>query len=355
MYDERRKRVQKRMNESGIDQLLITNIMSIYYLSGEIVQPFERFWGLFLSKTGDSILIANRLFHITENHGCSILWYEDGQNVIKVLENLVNENAILGINQELSAKFLLPLIGKTEYQNIKIDTFCVDKVRAIKTDEEIRNMREAAKIVDKCAEKMPEFLQEGISEQELGDKIIHMLKDLGADQNSWGSPLIAFGKNSGDPHHCPDSTCLIKGDIVLADIGCKKNSYCADLTRTYFYGDVSKKQREIYRIVKKANERAEAAVRPGITFGELDEIARSVIREAGYEKYFNHRLGHSIGLEGHEGEEVSGNNKNRIEAGMTFSIEPGIYIPEEGGVRVEDVILVTNTGCDVLNRARKEE
>ena len=182
-----------------------------------------------------------------------------------------------------------------------------------------------------------------------------MLKDLGADQNSWGSPLIAFGKNSGDPHHCPDSTCLKKGDIVLADIGCKKNSYCADLTRTYFYGDVSKKQREIYRIVKKANERAEAAVRPGITFGELDEIARSVIREAGYEKYFNHRLGHSIGLEGHEGEEVSGNNKNRIEAGMTFSIEPGIYIPEEGGVRVEDVILVTNTGCDVLNRARKEE
>ena len=80
-----------------------------------------------------------------------------------------------------------------------------------------------------------------------------------------------------------------------------------------------------------------------------------MIREAGYEKYFNHRLGHSIGLEGHEGEEVSGNNKNRIEAGMTFSIEPGIYIPEEGGVRVEDVILVTNTGCDVLNRARKEE
>ena len=163
-----------------------------------------------------------------------------------------------------------------------------------------------------------------------------------------------FGANAADPHHSPDGTVLKPGQCVLFDIGCVKDGYCSDMTRTYYFKTVGAKDREIYEITRRANESAEAAMKPGVRYCDLDGIARKVIADAGYGPYFTHRLGHSIGQQGHEWGDVSSANTERVRPGNVFSCEPGIYLPGETGVRIEDLCLITETGVQILNRVPKE-
>ena len=347
------RNVQQVMRERKIDQLLITNPMSVFYLTGEMIEPFERFWGFYLPKEGEGVLISNRLFHLVHPENFQILWYEDGESELALLKNLIKEQALLGVDEGFPAKWLIPLLSVVPSGNICCDSACVRQVRAIKTEAEIRLMKESAAIADACADKIPEFLAEGITELELGETIAKYLKELGADKDSCQTPLVAFGENGGDAHHSPGERVLRKGDGVLVDLGCRKGHYCSDITRTFFFGEPDEKWKKIYEVVYEAQKAAIQAVRPGVLFCALDKIARDIIETAGFGRYFTHRLGHSIGLEGHECEDVSAKNKAVVKAGMTFSIEPGIYIPGMGGVRIEDIVLVTETGCRILNHAKK--
>ena len=160
---------------------------------------------------------------------------------------------------------------------------------------------------------------------------------------------MSFGANAGDPHHEPDDTVLKRGDVVLFDIGGRRCNYCSDMTRTFFWGEPDEETAHIYDIVRRANEAAEALIAPGVRMCDLDRVARDVIEDAGYGKYFTHRLGHSIGLQDHEPGDVSLVNEQVVEPGMTFSIEPGIYLPGRTGVRIEDLALVTENGVEILN------
>ena len=166
--------------------------------------------------------------------------------------------------------------------------------------------------------------------------------------------LVSFGANAADPHHEPDSTAFAKGDMVLFDVGCRHEWYCADMTRTFFTKEPTDLQLKVYNTVRRANEAAEAVVRPGISFAEIDRTARQVIEDAGYGPNFTHRLGHQIGLSVHEPGDVSAANLNAVQPGQVFSIEPGIYIPDTIGVRIEDLVLVTEDGCEVLNQYTHE-
>ena len=178
-------------------------------------------------------------------------------------------------------------------------------------------------------------------------------KELGTEGPSFG-PLVSFGANAAIGHHKPDGTVLKDGDCVLFDVGCKKNSYCSDMTRTFFYKSASEKGREVYEIVKKANLAAQAVMKPGMKFCEIDKVARDIITEAGYGPYFTHRLGHCIGIEVHDAGDVSSANQDVVQEGMIFSCEPGIYLPGELGVRIEDLMLITADGAVSLNRDSKE-
>ena len=165
--------------------------------------------------------------------------------------------------------------------------------------------------------------------------------------------IVSFGANAADPHHEPDDTVLKEGDCILFDIGCRKDRYCSDMTRTYFCGQPREEYAKIHDLVRSANEKAEAMIRPGIPICELDRAARELIRAAGYGEYFNHRLGHFIGQTDHEKGDVSETNTTLTKPGMIFSIEPGVYLPGRFGVRVEDLVLVTEDGCEVLNKIDK--
>ncbi|MCR4627326.1 MAG: aminopeptidase P family protein, partial [Treponema sp.] len=208
-------------------------------------------------------------------------------------------------------------------------------------------------INDECIQAGAAFVKEGITEKEVADFIDKKFRELGADGNSF-TTIVSFGKNAADPHHEPDNTVVKEGECVLIDMGCIKDHYCSDMTRTFFYKkEPTNEYAKIHDLVREANEKAESIIKPGVRLCDIDAAARNHIAAAGYGEYFTHRLGHFIGQTDHEMGDVSSTNTNTVKPGMIFSIEPGVYLPGKFGVRVEDLVLVTETGCEVLNKVDK--
>ena len=166
-------------------------------------------------------------------------------------------------------------------------------------------------------------------------------------------PIVSFAANAADPHHEPDDTVLREGDGIVVDMGCRKARYCSDMTRTFFCKKADSAFAAVHDIVREANELSEGLVRPGVELWELDKAARDHIAKAGYGEYFTHRLGHFIGQTDHEKGDVSATSRIVAKPGMIFSIEPGVYLPGQFGVRIEDLVLVTEDGCEILNRVDK--
>ena len=222
-----------------------------------------------------------------------------------------------------------------------------------KDEDEQKKMIEASRINDEAMARFRELIHEGVTERQVAQEVCKLYLELGSDGISFG-PIVSFGANAADPHHKPDDTVLKEGDCVLFDVGCKKDGYCSDMTRTFFYKKVTEKQKEVYNTVLKANLAAEAIMKPGARFCDIDAAARNLITEAGYGPNFTHRLGHSIGLEVHEPGDANAININQVQPGRIFSCEPGIYIPGEFGVRIEDLCMITEDGVMLLNHYSKE-
>ena len=214
-------------------------------------------------------------------------------------------------------------------------------------------MRLSSHINDQAMAQFKALIHEGITEKEAADQMLDIYLSLGADGFSF-EPLVAFGPNAADPHHGPDDTALKAGDVVLLDVGCVKDGYCSDMTRSFYYKTVSDSHREIYETVRAANQAAIAKVKPGVPLCELDRTARELIAGKGDGPYFNHRLGHFIGLSEHEYGDVSSVNGQEAQPGMIFSIEPGIYLPDIGGVRIENSVIVLEDGCKQLTMPTRE-
>ena len=352
MKQNRIDRIMKELEAMGVSQMLIVDPMSIYYLTGVYNAPFERFYGLLLKKDGNHIYFLNNLFSIHEEVGAKKVWYSDTDPVMDIVAEYIDHDAPLGVDKDLKARFLLPLMEKKAAAAFLNTSLAVDTVRGIKDEEEQEKMRVASRINDLAMAELKKLVHAGVTEREIADQLLEIYQNLGADGFSF-DPLIAFGPNAADPHHGPDDTVLKEGDVVLFDVGCIKDGYCADMTRSFYFGSVSETHREIHETVRAANEAAIAKVKPGIPLKELDAAARDLITAKGYGPQFNHRLGHFIGLAVHDFGDVSSANGTLAEPGMIFSIEPGIYLEGDTGVRIEDLVLVTEDGCEVLNSAPK--
>lgn len=227
-------------------------------------------------------------------------------------------------------------------------------LRLTKISEEIAAIRKASNIAEAALEATLAGLHAGITELELAARLEYEFKTRGASGPSFDT-IVLFGSRASLPHGQPTDTPLQSGDTVLIDLGCRYAGYCSDLTRTYAYDTMPDRWfEEIYGIVLDAQQAALNAVHPGVRCSDLDAMARTVIADAGYGAHFGHGLGHGVGLEIHEAPRINSESDTLLAEGMVITIEPGIYLPGRGGVRIEDLVVVTNDGCDILTRSSKQ-
>ena len=352
-YVERRKRVVERLESNGISQMIIWDPASILYLTGEKVYAFERMWALYVSRDREPVLFANKLFVLSGNTDVKVVWHTDVDDGAAQLAEYTDHGAVLGIDKVMPAKYLLALQEYGAAASYKNTSCYVDAVRGEKDEQERKLMIEASRINDLAMEKFKALIHEGVTELEVASQIEEIYKELGAQGNSF-APIICFGANAANPHHEPDDTVIAEGDVVLFDVGCIKDDYCSDMTRTFFYKTVSDKQREVYEIVRNANLAGEAAMGPGKRFCDADAAARNLIAEKGYGEYFTHSFGHSLGIDIHEAPSASPSETAVLPAGAVISAEPGIYLPGRFGVRIEDVLILKEGGCEDITRSPKD-
>ena len=346
-------RVLKSMEEHEIPQMIISDPVAIFYLTGKWIFPGERLLALYLNVNGNHKMMINKLFPQESDLGVDIIYYDDIEDGVEILSKYVEKDKTMGIDKTWPSKFLIRLQelgGGSKFVN---GSPIIDYIRMVKDEKEQDLMRKSSKINDIAMDKIIPWVVKGLTEKELNAKMREIYKELGCEDVSF-DPITAYGHGAADPHHVTDDSKGKRGDCVILDIGGFKDNYASDMTRTVFLGNVSEEQKKVYNIVKTANERAIAAVKPGVRFCDVDAAARDYITEQGYGPYFVHRTGHNIGQEVHEAGDVSSANTDILKPGMTFSIEPGIYLTGNFGVRVEDLVLVTEDGCKVLNHFTKD-
>jgi Xaa-Pro dipeptidase len=347
-------RILDKLSGLDLDQLLICDPTAIFYLTGKWIFPGERFMALILKRDGAPTLIVSELFRFDEEIGVNKIYFKDTDNIVPIVAGCLDERKHLGVDKNLAARFLLPMMEERIAVGFLNASIAVDMTRSVKDEIEREKMRQASIVNDKAMDKFKGLVQTGISELEVAGQMLDIYKSLGASGYSF-DPIVAFGPNAADPHHMPDDTRLQEGDTVLFDVGCVLNDYCSDMTRTFFYkAEPDAEGKKVYELVKRANQEAEDMLKAGIPLCDVDAKARDIITEGGYGPNFTHRLGHFIGVETHEYGDVSAANKNLTEVGNTFSIEPGIYVPGGIGVRIEDLVLITEDGREVLNSYSKE-
>jgi len=350
---DRLEKVFKNLAEMNLTQMIVSDPNSIFYLTGRWIHPGERMLALYINANGNNKIFINELFTVPEELGVEKVWFSDIQDGAEILSGYIEHDKPLGIDKTFVAKFLLRLMELNAASGYVNSSIAVDKARMCKDEEEKQLMRNASKINDEAIARVIPLLKEGVTELEISDQVSAIYRELGAEGLSFDT-IIEFGPNCAIGHHEPDDTKLKPGDCVIIDIGCRKDSYCSDMTRTVYYKYQPEKQKELYDLVNKAVSTAIAMVKPGVRCCDLDNAARKVIADAGYGPYFTHRTGHFIGIEDHDFGDVSSVNTTVLEPGMIFSIEPGIYLVDDCGVRIEDLIMVTEDGYENLNAFTKE-
>lgn len=355
--DRRTARVLHNLREQGLTQTLVCEPLSIWYLTGYFTEPYERFLALYLCEGPEgrahTTLFVNRLFPDATGMADDVVSFDDTDDPVPLVVAHTSHDAPLGVDKGLVARWLLPLMEAGAARSFQLSSTAIDDARSIKSAAEQDLMRAASSVNDQAMDWLKAQVRTGVTEHSIAEGLLGTYRRLGAQDHSF-SPIVSFGDHAADPHHEPDDTALRAGDMVLFDVGCKRDWYCSDMTRTFFTAPPTARQLEVYDAVRRANEAAEAVVRPGVTFAEIDRTARRIIEDAGYGPRFTHRLGHQIGLTDHEPGDVSSAHDEPVQAGQCFSIEPGIYIPGEIGVRIEDLLIVTEDGCDVMNHYPKE-
>jgi len=227
-------------------------------------------------------------------------------------------------------------------------------LRLKKDGAEVDAMRRAVKIAQDALEATLPQIKIGMTEHELASELVVQLLRHGSESEMPFAPIVSGGPNSANPHASPTDRKLQPGDLLVVDWGAAYDGYISDLTRTFAVGDVDAEYVKIHKIVQEANAAGRAAAKPGVPCANVDRAARNVIEEAGYGKYFTHRTGHGIGMEGHEEPYMRGDNMQLLEPGMAFTVEPGIYLTDRNGVRIEDNMVITGGGADCLSDMPRE-
>lgn len=336
----------------GIDALIISKPSNRRYLSGFTGSSAE----LLITVSGERILITDfRYVEQARLQSPDFKIIQQGMDITQTIKELANTYSLknIGIEKEYTT-----LSTYQEYTDkipevvfIPVSDPC-ETIRKVKKPREIELIKKAIEIADKTFLHMKEFIVSGLREKEIAIEIEFFMRRLGSEKNAFDT-IVASGVRSSLPHGLPTERVVSQGDFVTMDFGAVFEGYCSDITRTLIIGQPDALQVEIYDLVRKAQETAIRNIRPGMRGIDIDKIARDIISNAGYGENFGHGLGHGVGLDIHEGPRFSIRDDTVLEPGMVVTVEPGVYIPGWGGVRIEDIIVVTLQGCEVLTKAPK--
>ena len=353
---DRLDRVAAGLAETGTDAMILTPSTDFAYLTGAEPPLRERLVALGITADGTARAIAPGFeadaMQPVVDAGIELISWSDGDDAAAMLLDALGIGARprIAVGAGTPMRFPLEFMRHREITWSAGDDILVP-LRMRKSAHELELLRAAAHADDETYRRFLETTEfRGRTELEVQDDLRRHLAATGHDLAGSFS-IVAAGANAAMPHHHSGDTVLTEGMGVLTDFGGPRDGYCSDMTRTWSLGPASARLREIHAIVLEANRAGLAAVRPGITAESVDRVVRDVIERAGFGEYFVHRTGHGIGLDVHEAPYLVAGDTTVLEEGMVFSIEPGIYIPGELGVRIEDIVAVTATGADCLNEA----
>ncbi|KKI93899.1 metallopeptidase [Bacillus sp. SA1-12] len=359
------KRLMKLMNslqEQDIEMCFIHSKENVFYLTNFYTDPHERLMGLFLFKEKEPFFICPQMeAGQVKEAGWSyeVVGYGDHECPWERIRATLDKRDLKSIQklavekEEISFSRVEHLQQIINPEKIVSVEQILNEHRVIKDEKEAAILRQAADLADYGVQVGINALKQGISEMEVLATIEYELKKKGIREMSF-STMVLFGEKSGQPHGNPGLKTLSEGDFVLFDLGVVLDGYCSDITRTFVYKSYEEKQKQIYDTVLQAQVAALQASKPGKRIGDLDLIAREIITNAGYGDNFPHRLGHGLGINVHEYPSMSHTNDAVLKEGMVFTIEPGIYVPSVGGVRIEDDVMITKDGFEVLTKFTKK-
>jgi Xaa-Pro aminopeptidase len=355
MSTARVETIQDMLGHQGFSALVATPGADLAYLAGNWAHPSERPQILIIPVNGRPLMVCSSFesLALPPMTGIDLVTYGETDDVYDLIRRSTVEqwwtNAL--ISDVARADVVLGLQDALVNSCLSPASPLIRELRMVKDREEAASLREAARRADSAFGAFASTQFTGNTEQELSQRLKRIME---AEGLQGPSSIVAAGPNGASPHHHSSDRQVIAGDMVVIDFFGTFDGYWADTTRTVAVASASQRQREIHDVVRGANAAACAAVRPGVSADSIDAAARMVITDAGHGDAFIHRTGHGIGLDEHEEPYMVAGNMLALEAGMTFTIEPGIYLAGEFGVRIEDVVIVTDDGVDVLNSMPRE-
>lgn len=345
----RLKQIREEMKKRSLDGVIFYKPENRFYVSG------------FTGSTGYAVILPERALFVTDFRYISQSTNEcKGFSIEEIsaqrgIGDVLNDYGVkrLGFEDDFMTVEAYESLKKKFQGELVPMKRLIEPLRQIKSEEEAEMMRKAQSIADETFAHLLGYIQPGMTERQVYLELVSDLRRRGAEGESF-SAIVASGERGSLPHAAPTDKVIEEGDLLTLDFGCIYKGYCSDMTRTICVGKANERQKEIYNIVLKAQKAALEAIKPGAVCKDIDKIARDIITEAGYGDNFGHGLGHAVGLEVHENPRLNSIDDSVLEAGMVVTDEPGIYIPGFGGVRIEDIVLVTEDGKEVLSSSPKE-
>ena len=352
MLQNRIKKLRDRFEDLKINGILLSNPFNRYYLSG-----FTGTSGYLIIGEDKSILITDSRYIKQAREQCvDIEVVDQGKDIYETFLKVLDEIKInrLGFEENhITLRQFREYEKKLEEINLVPIRGEIKRLREIKDKEEIIKIRKAAEIADGALSHILNYIKPGIREDEISLEIEYFMKRQGASAVSFDT-IVASGERSSMPHGVASSKEIEFGDTVTLDFGCIYEGYCSDMTRTVFVGKAKEEIKKIYEIVLKAQTSALEMLKSGLLCKDIDACAREIITAYGYGENFGHGLGHSLGLEIHEDPAISSRSERNLESDMVITIEPGIYLEDIGGVRIEDLVLITENSYENLVKSPKE-
>ncbi len=358
MSSPRLERARAIMAEAGVHALLVGPGADLRYLVGHEAPPLERLTLLVLPTQGRPSLVLPRLEAPMAEHAAAhvdlLAWDETDDPVALVVDRLRAAGATAGtlaVQDRLWTMFTLALQSALPDARWVPGSTVLGELRLRKEPDEIAALHAAGAAIDRVHAQVPDLLRPGRTEREVATELDRLIRE---EHDVTNFVIVGSGPNGASPHHEAGDRRLEPGDAVVIDIGGTREGYCSDMTRDYVVGHVPEGYAQLHAVLEEAQQAAVDAVAPGVPAEAIDAAARDVIEQAGYGERFIHRTGHGIGIEEHEEPWIVAGNTRPLEPGMAFSVEPGIYVPGRYGSRIEDIVVVTDSGVERCNHRPRE-